>query len=453
MTTQALKVTTILRSPTDWLLWHQEFRNHIKISKLEDYFDGKSPLRSEPPTYFSSMAAAAAYKREKYRSFYLAEARRRNLAIPDDADTDGFEDFQASQPAQTHDTIHTHATTRSTESFDDEKDLFLADEKAKWEAQSKAYTAQEKKRQLLLDWLHSSVADHYKRTYFLPQNEMKMWYEDLQGISYETKMTEALARQDLHNHYDTIKKKKTVKPTEFEAWIRKWESLWEQADRLKVTDTFKPTTWCEDVLNSVLHLSPSIISTYKNTLDWEKITYRQVARRLTTINQEMAAAQKGGRVVAGSFPTFGNKEAHDHDQDHNHSRRSKPKRRRDEDEDDSPRCRACGQLHPTSTCFYLHPELAYDDWEERPHVRERVNKNLANDATLRTEAERPAKKAKNRPKRGRGRKNDQNEHPTENSGGPSDRDDGSNRQKGDQSGSNSNQGRRRNGRKSQEDED
>lgn len=52
-----LKVNAaILRSPGDWMLWHQEFRCHIVGAKLADYFDGKRerlpypnrPLSSQP---------------------------------------------------------------------------------------------------------------------------------------------------------------------------------------------------------------------------------------------------------------------------------------------------------------------------------------------------------------------------------------------------------------------
>lgn len=239
----SLKVNAILQSPSDWLLWHQEFRGYIIRAQLDEYFDGKRELRTQPE-YFSALKEIREFKEKEYSQAYLTEARRRNVAIPDGV-TSHFEDVVSHED---HGPIYDLATKKANEEYEAIKDGLLIDGKNRYDALVRAYNREDKEVKFIHNWLNSSVAEHYRMAYFLPDHSYRQWYQDLKGIAIEPRTRTSQARQKLHKHYESIKRRQSVKPAELEKWIREWEVLFEQAKQHGVTDTTSANTWAEDAL-------------------------------------------------------------------------------------------------------------------------------------------------------------------------------------------------------------
>lgn len=239
----SLKVNAILQSPSDWLLWHQEFRGYIIRAQLDEYFDGKRELRTQPE-YFSALKEIREFKEKEYSQAYLTEARRRNVAIPDGV-TSHFEDVVSHED---HGPIYDLATKKANEEYEAIKDGLLIDGKNRYDALVRAYNREDKEVKFIHNWLNSSVAEHYRMAYFLPDHSYRQWYQDLKGIAIEPRTRTSQARQKLHKHYESIKRRQSVRPAELEKWIREWEVLFEQAKQHGVTDTTSANTWAEDAL-------------------------------------------------------------------------------------------------------------------------------------------------------------------------------------------------------------
>ncbi|KAL2195191.1 hypothetical protein P885DRAFT_62432 [Corynascus similis CBS 632.67] len=297
------KVSVVLKAPTDWFLWHQQFRARIQQADLAKYFDGERDLLPKPLAFFDPMKAIDDFKAERYLHHYRQEAYNREIEIPDDHSR-----FEVTVARPQHNSLHQFAREHSAEDYNNVKDYFLMSKHAEFEAKEKAYSKEKKELATIREWLYASVDKQYQQSYFLPDNSLRQWYDDLKGAVLQPHVVTIHVRKKLLNHVNTMSRRQGVKPEEFEQWVREWENLFEQAKQLGVAETTHPTSWCEDLLTAVTHLSPGIIDTYKATFEYDgpnAVTFRDVSRSLIRLSHDLTLDQKSGRVVTGAFSTFG----------------------------------------------------------------------------------------------------------------------------------------------------
>ncbi|KXX78982.1 hypothetical protein MMYC01_206281 [Madurella mycetomatis] len=230
------KPKVILRGPTDWMEWHQQFRTRIQQADLADYFDGDRDLLLKPTTRFDPQKAVEEYKTERYIHHYRQEARNRQIDLPD------HNNFETTVARAQHNSFHQFAREHSNEDYKDIKDFFLWAKRADFEAKEKEYNKEKQELKTIRNWLYDTVDRTYQLSYFLPDNSLKQWYNDLKGAALQPKVVTLHARTKLLNHVAAIKRRNAIKPDELEQWVREWESLFEQAQQLKVAETTHPTS-------------------------------------------------------------------------------------------------------------------------------------------------------------------------------------------------------------------
>ena len=144
------------------------------------------------------------------------------------------------------------------------------------------------------------------------------------------------------------------------------------------------------------------------------MTFRKAGIRAREGAQLRLPLMASGRVSKGAFPAIGSNATGNQDRKRGHDGSNQSdqnnKRLRGNDRNNTgnnknntsatqgkvqggnersanqPKCAACWNRHLTSNCVYLFPHLAPEGFEMRDHARERVEKNLAANPTLREEA-------------------------------------------------------------------
>ncbi|KAK4235050.1 hypothetical protein C8A03DRAFT_18142, partial [Achaetomium macrosporum] len=231
-------VTVILRSPADWLDWHQEFRTRARRYDLTDYFDGLRELHQKPTAIsFNPMEAIDQFRAVRYRYRYREEARNRNVSVPDGENVNFSTEVQHTQ----HNQIDAIAKTRSDEDYAAVKDHLIDSKKEEFRARERKYSEEMKVLDKLEKWLYKSVDQRYKSAHFRADQSLREWYEGLKTVAYKPHEIETELRTKMAIHLAKFQDRPSVKRDQYEQWIRDWETLFEKEVQVGMGETKSPT--------------------------------------------------------------------------------------------------------------------------------------------------------------------------------------------------------------------
>lgn len=161
------------------------------------------------------------------------------------------------------------------------------------------------------------------------------------------------------------------------------------AQRKEVPEALTTKTWLSDFLDAVKPIYGSWVTSYKFFKATQlTLSYREVAN---DFREEVRQARKA-KLTRGAFgPSFASKEAayqedafdNDVESGSDEGERNTGRKRK---WDNSPSgrtakrveciCPACGLFHRLSRCYYIFPDKAPEDFEQRDHIRAKVKKAL-----------------------------------------------------------------------------
>ncbi|KAK3343404.1 hypothetical protein B0T25DRAFT_614395, partial [Lasiosphaeria hispida] len=183
----------------------------------------------------------------------------------------------------------------------------------------------------------------------------------------------------------------TRAPRDLIKWLETWEQAISTAQRKGVPEALSTRSWFNDFTDAVKPIMDHWVTPYR--LFKEKKGKQLTLNYLEVANDFREEVRQARRIVArGAFgPSFAGKEAarqedafdDDVESGSDEGERNTGRKRK---WDNSPSgraakrieciCPACGLFHRLSRCGYIFPEKAPEGFEERDHIRARVNKAL-----------------------------------------------------------------------------
>lgn len=213
-----------------------------------------------------------------------------------------------------------------------------------WEIYKRAADAQEKERtsiKALGTVVTKTVASHIFDVCCQPEESIRDWYTKLkQQSSLGGSQLKTRARQQ----YRAAVQPLTQLPHNIEAWIQAWEKAMSSGQARQLPEAQVVDIWAHDFFDAVSKLFPEWARTaervFRARIDDGTLTHRELSMDFRIEMAKHAAKLPVSKVSKGSFgPTFAEGQG----------KKSKG---------DAKRCRACGNHHPTSVCYYLFPDNA-----------------------------------------------------------------------------------------------
>lgn len=367
-----------LAKSDDWETWDTQFRAKAINAKLWDWIDPdgireplKEPIRPRL-SYFIPLPAQRA-------------AQSSGGPDPDDPpDGSGFQ------------RAATKAEARS--------DLALA--QTDYNTDLKLYENQQKRIAELQDWVFSTVSPTYTNSDCRPDKTLKEWYSSLMahlGGNNDLKRARALLI------YNEAIKPLQRPPTDFSAWLDRWELAMIRGQETGVMVTKDPTAWYADFIRAISGIMPAYGTAFrqghaaeleKNTLDY-RVLSNDFRKELATQIQYLAkpSAGRGSFVsslngeasppIYGSSHGLGLGDAHPETTAEVTGGDSRGQKRgyrnlksssERQDESDVP-CKICGiPGHRLTRCWYAFPDLAPDGFRSIKERRETARKALLDQA-------------------------------------------------------------------------
>ncbi|RSL83243.1 hypothetical protein CDV31_016854 [Fusarium ambrosium] len=239
----------------------------------------------------------------------------------------------------------------------------------KYESQLKAIAS-------MKNWVMATVEPSLRQACCLPGSDLQEWFEALQDSAG---MDENLARAHATRAYQMFMTPTQRAPKDLIKWVTEFEAIMLEAQTLKVPNACDAHLWydaLEDVTRPFLGFQLQMWRSQLSTeIDNNKLSSRKVAQKIRyEISREVALkpAQRGVKRPA-AFPAGTNDEGLTLDEessDHTPPKKAKKEKGRsnrrgkqknnlknnhtkDWGKETRKTCRACGQFHDLSKCFYI----------------------------------------------------------------------------------------------------
>jgi hypothetical protein len=157
MTMSSTESSVILKGPNDWDAWNRQFRAEAKGKRLCEQIEGTVPFRTLP--------------QEPNLSIFLPQAQTQ-------AQTQVHSQVQTrSSRSATVDVPATHIPTPAELTADGRSNYQLA--YTVYKDQRDQYDKQQDALDKLQSWMTKTVAPSYAHTCFNPEQDIKIWYNNL----------------------------------------------------------------------------------------------------------------------------------------------------------------------------------------------------------------------------------------------------------------------------------
>lgn len=225
--------------------------------------------------------------------------------------------------------------------------------------------------------LNTTISQHLRDAHCPGDQDLRTWYRNLQEASDLPSDTDTSIRARLTDHLSSLEKNKHLKKPDLTAWLTTWESLLQLMHTHGMPEPTTTDLWFNPLMAALRAHFPGFVQTYRFHCrpSYTSLNYRTVSRDIKATMDDLTQPVPN-RVGKGAFPSFGSQQQPE--QQSNQSIIPNKRKRLTE------LCRACGHIHPTTQCYYLHPEKAPPHWEAREHVRQRVEANLQANPGLKT---------------------------------------------------------------------
>ena len=183
----------------------------------------------------------------------------------------------------------------------------------------------------------------------------------------------------------------TSPPRDFFSWLKNWTTAMAEMQAKDIPHASHPNYWLRSFMAAIRPVKENWVTTYQAmykpaVLDGS-LDYRTVAN---DFRDELLSDQNNrkGRAHKGAFPaTDQNQSAAKRGGDNARQGNDSPKKQKTGDTGESKdsnkqpprrRCTICGRWRcKEETCFYAHPETAYEGWTPNPYLKAIAEKNLS----------------------------------------------------------------------------
>jgi hypothetical protein len=433
------KSLILLTGPENWITWNGQFRTLAQAYNVLDYLDGVMPRLQEPQEVDPYEVV------DHVKQHYLEKASqlipfttpthhvfRDHIDIvatlpptqvddtPLEIDIETLEETSSTTTAPT-DTPEAAAQVRLAAArkqrvtalkkevnayFRTHEDRFTAHITTMQKGAKERWAAQTKALQRIAELLSNNVSMELQNAHRPLDFDIRKFYANLQTIARSTAEVENSIRQRIKAHLKSFqgRQQKNTSQEQLATWLAAWENLMGEAVAYQLPEYGSKGPWAGDLIVVLQPLVPIATSDIREKAELGSLTYKEASTRAKreSLNTLQPGKPANGNITKGAFPAFGNTDPRDRkkrrtDDDDNgkakDGREAKQHRKNNHhDHDhgndadkakDKDRCRACRGWHKTCDCFYIHPHLAPEDFKMRDHVRERVEKALQKDPSLR----------------------------------------------------------------------
>ncbi|KAI1315639.1 hypothetical protein F5Y16DRAFT_406950 [Xylariaceae sp. FL0255] len=245
----------------------------------------------------------------------------------------------------------------------------------------KIYEKQAQSLEKLKSHVIRTVANHYKSTSCLPEKTVWEWYDNIQAQCGKAAADE---QEDARRRYKAALMP-LKNPRHAPKWVAEWEIAFNKAEQKGVPETKSVSSWANDFLDAITEAFPVWTSTYAITkateIRYGTLKFRDLVNDFRAVVNRTVA--KPGRATKGAFgASYHGEEQEEDDDTSQKNKKNKPrqgakrKARGGSREEDRPRCPACGQLHTLARCYYVFPEKAFEGFQPRDHIVEKVTQAM-----------------------------------------------------------------------------
>ena len=250
------------------------------------------------------------------------------------------------------------------------------------------YEAQRGHIKDLRSWVLKTVDPQYRKTSCIPTDSLRDWYKKLQA---QVKMDDMRVESMALDKYAKATIPLTSPPRDFFSWLKNWTTAMAELQSKSIPHASHPKYWLRSFMAAVRPVKENWATTYQAiykpaVLDGS-LDYRTVAN---DFRDELLSdqANRKGRAQKGAFlATQQNQGAAKHTRDDNKPATGPAKKQKTEDtkelkdsnkEHNSVRCTRCRRPRcKEETCYYAHPEQAFDGWEPNPRIKALAERNLS----------------------------------------------------------------------------
>ncbi|CAM1508934.1 Fc.00g026730.m01.CDS01 [Cosmosporella sp. VM-42] len=280
----------------------------------------------------------------------------------------------------------------------DQYDLWI------YEIRERNYTQQQNDVAALRGWVEATVDISLRQINCLPHEELRTWFKNLKDAAGPVEM---LAKGQATLAYRRFMTPSSRVPRDINKWVADFESMMMEAQSFKVPNATDAVCWyteLEQVTRPFLDHKLEIMRCwYADELKNNSLSFREVASQIRFAVSMDEFLWKGSRgIKRGAFPaiedaddpTLNDEEAEPLDGKRSRSkRRNKSKKKPNHADESMPMrpsttCKACGQFHSLTKCYYILPSRAPQWWKEKSAMRRTVDENLAKDKKLADEVSR-----------------------------------------------------------------
>lgn len=357
----------ILTDSSKWEEWDRAFKAYLKGIDLIGFLLGTEKAPSKPPV-------------PEPKDFLTSQQREAILISPSQQSDETVETASLPLPRQI-----------------EENDLNVTQMKWYTEALTRyklKYDVYDRHRRNYDDirkWMRETVKHEYAISALDDDVEIPKMYANLKRLAGTS---DADIQAKIYEAYKTHLAPRS-KPPNVDKWADEWELIMERASRHKLP--IATVVWVNDLISLWEKHLPNWASSFRMTrreaINTGTISYRLLSTDLREAGRSISKHQKlAGKVVRGAFPAIheednkplledGPPTNDEGDNNESKDRRSSRKRKPIKPQDARPnRCEACGdRYHIWRQCFYLFPELAYEDWKGSNFAKKKAEKKLKED--------------------------------------------------------------------------
>lgn len=296
-----------------------------------------------------------------------------------------------------------------------------------YEFKMRAYTTESKSIATLKGWVEATVELNLRQTNCEPHEDLRVWYKNLkEAIGNDDFLAQAKATIDFNNFMQPTGRA----PRDLNKWISDFEAMMMESQSMKVPNSLNAINWftqLEQVTLPFLGHELEIWRTqYITELKNNTLSFREIANQMRFAVMMDATARKNQKgIKRGAFPadtdtpSFDGEEADQREfqlpnrkkqkakQPQENPRRSgsqgspsqppshPPSQQRQQSRRGgrgSPTCKACGQFHQLTDCWYIFPENAPGWFKPHQAFIDYTKSKMASDKGLALEVERLQRK-------------------------------------------------------------
>jgi hypothetical protein len=388
-----------LNTPHEWENWNTQFQGLAVSLSVWELIEGTEvPLTKPVMPHISSYHRQSALERETRQATATASST------------------QDSEPQESQSTVQSVGPVAPVITF---ANLSANNQKAfqfdlnMYQELKKEYNAEITSIRTLKDWIRKTVAPNYQQTCCKPTESIEKWYGNLKhSVQFSNKEIKA----ELRSKYKLAIKPLT-KPKDALNWIMRWEQTMALAQDKKLPVTKDHEEWFDDFMDAVNSVLPNWVPGYRlvkmTDVNENSLSYRTIANDFRqAVRQYLGSTGTPSKVAKGSFgPAYADQNATENagmdastegdievreKGKKRDSAANKRKRLHDSSKDSSESfrtvCKACGQRHSHSKCWYLFPSRAPRRFKENPIFRKVVDQALKDDPAFADEVERLKKR-------------------------------------------------------------